>query len=259
MTLTITAVEEYSLESPTIALSVSSSPALSAPLRIYRHHPDGKRYRVMLDQFQTIVGTAVARDIHCPFVQPCTYTAEAGGQVSAASASVYLDSVQPWLIHPSDPALAIPLDKVGPYGDFTYAARMSESDVLGSALAAARVDYPLGGQESALTIICNGELEVRAVHAIRAAGGHLLLNDPHYEVGWLWIKPGALKVTNPVDNRNQPWRVLSFPYKQVRQPDVDYRLWTFDEAEAAFPTQTFTQMEAIWATFDDASLDIRLP
>lgn len=260
MTLTVTAVPG-STDWPSVQLSVASSPSVSGLLKVFRTHEDGSRHQVLTDSSATLVGTWVGSDLHAPFNQWVTYTAEAAGQVSAASAEVVVPSTVVWLVHPTDPALSVMTDWITKVDDYSFAPVVVRSKVLNSKLPRFSASSPREGEKGSLTVLLDAEDKRRAMRALLADGGQILLNTPYsdVELGWKWIQPGEYTEQNPTERRRNDVRTGTFSYEECQQPDVDVRIRTLDELRADFPAGTLNSLNTAYASLNDLKLDIRQP
>lgn len=261
MTLTVTAVAGFGT-APLVSLSVASSPSVTDRVAIYRTHEDGSSHRVILEDGATLIGSFVGVDYHAPFNQLVTYRAVSGGLTSAESAAVVVSSQGVWLMHPTDPALSVMVEKlVGPAADYTYPTRASRSQVLNSRLPRFRSDFLRGGESGQLVVKCEDNPTPAQMKALLDDDSIVLLNTPYGDddLGWKWIKPLDLVIRNPGGFMSFPFRYAVIPYEEAEQLDFDQRIRTYAEAEADFPTEDYADMALVYATYADARLDVRLP
>lgn len=260
MTVTITA-RTASTPYPRVLLDVTSSPAVNGALKVWRNHPDGTRYRVLTEPNPVLIGTWAGPDYHAPFRQMVTYTVETDAGLSAPSAPVYVQSTVTWLIHASGPALSVQVTKlIGPAAPYTYADRSQRFQVLGRRLPVTRTDYPRGGTNGQVIVKCETPQDRAAVKALLADNGPVLINTPFTadDIGWMWVQPGELTISNPGGYREFPFRYATIPFIEVDPPDADQApVWTFDQVAAAFAT--FDDVTAAYADFRAMQLDIRTP
>jgi hypothetical protein len=259
MTLTVVADILFS-ETPAIQVDVTSSPSVTDLLTLYRVHEGGSKYRVLTASHATLIGSASVIDYHMPFNTPVQYQAVAGGLTSALSAPVEFGSESVWLIHPTDPSLSLLVDFISAVGDFSYANTVLRSKVLNSKLPRHRPIGPREGEKGSLTILAEDLSTRRAIMALLADGGQILLNTPWDEtdLGWKWVQPDTSGGHNLLKKRESP-REYSFGYEETTQPDADVRVRTYGEMKALFPTQTNAQMKLIYSTYKNSKLDIRSP
>ena len=220
MTLTVTAAGGF-LDVPAVQVSVVSSPAVTAPLVLWRVHEDGSRYRVLVEANANVITTWTGFDFHAPFNQPVTYVAEAGGLVSAESAPQWVVSDGTWLIHASDPDLSVMVDKViGPAAPYRYAGSAQTFRPLGSKLPVVRTSYPRGGESGQITVKCEDEASRAAVRACLADNGATLLNTPNTDddIGWKWVVFGDVDFTNPGGFTGFPFRYVAVSYTHLTLP-----------------------------------------
>lgn len=260
MTLTVTAAPGF-LDVPAVLVSVSSSPALVAPLVLWRVHEDGTRHRVLVEANANVITTWSGFDFHAPFNQMVSYTAESGGLSGASSATRLVSDDAVWLIHASDPDLSVLVDKViGPAQPYKYPSATQSFRPLGSKLTVQRHDYPRGGESGQITIKCVDEASRAAVKSCLADNGVTLINTPNTDddIGWKWAQIDDTELSNPGGFTKFPFRYFVLPYREVRQPDVDAGVWTYDEAQvesvALYPT--YDDAAAKFATYDASTLRI---
>lgn len=269
MTITVVAAPgNYDEGVPQVPLTVSSSPALTAPITLIRIHEDGTEWPLLTeDAPQLVGGTWVGFDYHPPLEQDVTYRATAASQTgTSAATSVPAAGSRLWLISPTDPLMSVmatgdwPGDGARVVG-FEAPIRASaavKSRILGSAYAVHQNDSPRQAPTGSVTISCDTPESVAAMQALLDDGGPLLLNTNWgSDWTWLWIQPGDTGPALPVANfRKYPSRRFVIPFEATMQPDVDLTaLWTFDDITAL--GLTFTQLAAQYATFNDMTLDIR--
>lgn len=262
MTLTVTATNG-SLDVPAVLVSVVSSPAVTAPLTLYRVHEDGTRYRVLTEANANVITTWTGFDFHAPFNQWVTYVAEAAGLVSAGSPAVMVISDDAtWLIHPSDPDLTVLVDKIiGPAAPYKYPGSAQVFRPLGSKLPVVRTSYPRGGESGQITVKCESPDSRAAVMACLEDNGPTLINTPNTadDIGWKWVQFGDVDKLNPGGFTAFPFRYVVLPYMEVTQPDVDASLWTLGElkTDAALNYPTLGGVKAEFATL--GALKLRIP
>jgi hypothetical protein len=193
-----------------------------------------------LEDNATIVGSYVGIDYHALFNDAVTYHAETDALVSAESAEQWLISDDStWLIHPTDPGLSVLVEKlVGPAAPYKYPSRASRFQVLNRRLPVHRTDYPRGGEAGQLVVKCESESTRAALKALLADDGVVLLNTPYTDddLGWKWIKPLDLDVSNPGGTFKFPFRYATIPYEETTQPDADTAgVWDYADLTAQFP------------------------
>lgn len=243
MTLTVTAATVLG-DVPTVQVDVSSSPAVTDALTVYRVHDDGSRYKVLAEDQQRIIGESwTGFDFHCPFNQAVTYVAQTATQVSAASAEVWVISDDTsWLIHPSDPDLSVMVDMITEVSDFQYKDRSVSFQVLGRKLPIILTDSPRGGETGTITVLCETQDSRDALKALFADGWVILVNTPFTgdSIGWKWIQPGDLTIKNPSDRAHFGPRTATFSYTETSQPDVSSSVWNLGDLKAqavtSYPT-----------------------
>jgi hypothetical protein len=260
MTLTVTTSVPFG-DTPRIQINITSSPTVNGSVVLWRTHTDGTVHRVLLEANPTMLGTYVGLDFHAPFNQAVTYRAEAAGLVSAESGAQWLISDESWLVHRSDPDLSVVVEKlVGPAAPYKYPSRATRFQVLNRRLPVYRTDYPRGGESGQLLVKCESEASRAALKALLADDGVLLLNTPYTDddLGWKWIKPLDLDISNPGGSFNFPFRYATIPYEEASQPDADSTLWTWADmtahAVAAYPTWADLTTAYAGKTWDDLTL-----
>lgn len=252
MTLTVTAVMDSNYP-PRVAVSVSSSPAVSGRLTVTRTHADGSVHPVLTDQDPVLVTSWAGFDYHCPFNQVVTYTAATTDQ-SGSSSAVFLPSDLPWLIHPSDPTLSFPAELLRVDGSIKFSSPAKTYPVLNRRLPVVRTAAPRGGESGNLRVKVMREDET-AARALFAAGGAVLLNGAwgDNDHGWKWILPGELTITNPGGFIDFPHRWFDVSYQECADPDVDVvSPWNFDALEDAYVD--FDTAAAAYPDFDSMAL-----
>lgn len=260
MSLTVTAAPGF-LDTPAILVSVSSSPALTAPLVLWRVHEDGSRWRVLVEANANVITTWTGFDFHAPFNGMVTYTAEAGGLSGSSAATMLVSDTGVWLIHASDPSLSVPVDKViGPAQPYKYPSQTQSFRPLGSKLPVQRHDFPRGGESGQITIKCVDEAGRAAVKACLADNGVTLLNTPFTDddIGWKWVQIDDTELSNPGGAIPFGFRYVVLPYREVRQPDVDAGLWTLgvSKAESVTLYATLGAAKTKFATLGAAKLRV---
>lgn len=261
MTLSVTATMDSSTAPARVLVAVTSSPAATAVLRIYRVHEDGSRHRVLTDGMAKIVGSWSGYDIHAPFNQLFTYVASTGLEAdSAPSSAVYVSSERVWLQHQTDHDLAYPVDKIlAPQQDVSRSSRATEYKILKSKSSVVRTDSPLEADTGSFTIRVARD-DIPSVEALLEDGAAILLNGPwgSYDYGWSWIWVKSVKRSNAGGRISFPTRNYTIDYQVTADPDADTEpAWTYADAKAAFPAATYASMPAIWASYQNAHLDIR--
>lgn len=258
MTLTVTAVASVG-DVPAVLVDVTSSPAVTDLLRVYRVHEDGTRYRVLTDLSATIITSWSGFDYHAPFNQAVRYVAETDSLGSAASPEVWLVSESTWLIHPSDPDLSMWVDVVTNIADTSYKDRAQRFQVIGKRDPVTRADYPRGGESGSMSVLCDGPESWARLSALFADGGPVLMNLKPlrgFIKQWKWVQPGDLTMSSPTGHDRVNVRVATFPYEEVSPPDADaLPVWTFDDVAATFAT--FDAVAAAYTDFRAMQLDNR--
>lgn len=228
MTVTVTAAPAATPQ-PAVLVDVTSSPSVTAPMKVYRVHDDGSRHRVIASS-RVLIGGWSATDYHPPTNRLFSYVAAAEGEPeSAPSADIYLPSVEAWMVHASRPDLSFPIMKImAPMQPVTYSSSSAAFDILhdptdqSPSLPVIRTDTTRSGATGKMTIkIATADLS-SALEFFRS-GGPVLLNGPWSadELGWMWFVAKDVTVTNPGGRLSYPMRHLDFDFRECRQPDVD--------------------------------------
>jgi len=107
---------------------------------------------------------------------------------------------------------------------------------------------------------CESEASRVALKALLADDGVILLSTPFTDddLGWKWIKPLDLDISNPGGTFGFPFRYATIPYEETNQPDADeVPEWTSDDVAAL--GLTTAQVAALYTTSNNMKLDIRVP
>lgn len=263
MTLTVVASVASGWQ-PRVLVEVSSSPAVTAVLRVFRVHEDGSRNRVLTNGRAVLNGSWSGYDYHAPFNQAFTYVAATGLEAdSAPSAACFLPSDNLWLMHPADPDLSMLVDKVlGPQQPVQYASRSEEFQILNAdGPPVVRTSYSSwSAQESSLTIKV-ARNDVPLVKALLKGNLPVLLNGPWGgdDLGWMWIQPKQVTINNAGGLIDFPTRNVEIKYKEVRPPDVDVApVWTYADLAAEFAASTYAGIAGVWASNSDMGINRRV-
>jgi hypothetical protein len=209
-------------------------------VKVWRTHADGSVWRVLTEPNPVIVGSWVGFDPHAPFNQPVTYSAEAGGLTSAASTETWVPSESTWIVHASDSSLSVSVEKIiGPAQPYAYADRAVEFPVLNRKNPPLRTDSPRGGESGQITVKCSTPEQRRAVKALLADNGAVLLNTPYTddEIGWKWVRVREMLISNPGGFLDFPFRYITLSYSEVEAPDADaFPVWTAGDLKVAYAT-----------------------
>lgn len=221
LTATVTGVAP-----PAVLLDVTSSPSVTAPLKVWRIHDDGSRHRVIAGR-AVLIGGWSGVDYHAPFNHTFHYTAEADGQAeSAATPALFVPSDVTWLIHPSDPALSLALEvivslsakkKPGRGASFSILPASADEDPL----PVVRWDSRRGPESGDIVILADDDDQVQALERLIARGPVLLNSAKSERVRWQWIDPGDTSIEPPGGYYRTSMRQLSFPWEACRAPDAD--------------------------------------
>lgn len=262
MTLVITAVPSPA-SSPRLRLDVDSTPAGPLPvvdgstLAVYRVHSDGTRYRVIREVGARLVsGSWAGYDYHAPFNQLVTYVAVASGQESASSAPTVLLSDQTWLIHPSSPDLSVLVDAVTKVAAFSRKGTAARHDVFNQPARFVSGEKRKG-RTGSIEIVCDTVENEQAVYALLEDDTAILVNTPaDRDLTWSWVHFGDEDYSNPGPKVSTPYRLVSLPFEETDQPDLDLSSpWTCADVVAEFAT--CTAVLAAFATCEDLALDVR--
>lgn len=231
MTLTIEAAPRFG--SPArVELTAYSVPSVLDDVTVWRVHPDGSRWRVLLEQGGDVMaGTWAGIDWHAPSARTVRWQIECAGQTSPLSNPVTLPSESCWLLHPWDPTLSVRLDGVKEWDvDTEWEDRSVQVDVLGRAEPIDRTVNVRGSMSTGLTIKSATVANRNALLKLFKAGGPVLLSTPwdDTDLGWRWVRPGTVTMSRFYGPRRATEaRRFSFPIKHIAAPDVDVRaLWT---------------------------------
>ncbi len=264
MTLTLTAVQDFSGAAPRIKLDLSSTLLGSEWVSIMRTHEDGESYKVIMDSNSRLSSglLSAAFDYHPPFEQELSYVAVTANETSNAVV-VTARSTTAWLCHASDPTLSIEVAYIPEDG-------LGDDDVAdGSGVFTIRgSNRPAVVWDDTVSITSSVRLGIlpeqqSAVLKLARSGGPLLLNIPKgLDVDWRWIQP-KLKINRGLGktasggSQGYPYRMIEIGYTWVRQPDVDVvPEWSYADLNAAFPTLQ-ASMDA-YATIPDLVADKRI-
>jgi hypothetical protein len=259
MTISMTASLQFAAQ-PRVLLNVSSSPSLTAVLRVFRVHADGSQHRVLTPGRAVLNGAWSGYDYHAPFNQTFTYYAQVGVVAdSAQTPAVFMPSDNAWLMHPSDPDKSFPIGKIlAPQQSVTRSSRATEFKILGSTTSVIRTDSPLETVEGSFTIRVPVE-DIPTVETLIADDLPVLLNGPWgaYDYGWSWIWLKNIERSNSGGFVQFPTRNYKFDYQVVRAPDTDVApVWTYADLTAEF-TGNYSTLTGVWADYDHMSLDLR--
>lgn len=252
MTITVTASVDAAYP-PRVAVSVSSSPAVTASLTITRTNADGTVHPVLTDSEPVIITSWAGYDYHAPFNEAVTYTATASGQ-SGTSTAVFMVSDQAWLMHPSDPTKSLPVLLLQADETVKFASPAKTYAVLNRKLPVARTSAPRGGTQGNLKIKV-ASADVTAALDLFADGGPLLLNGiwGANDYGWKWVLPGELSVTNPAGFVDFPFRWFLTSYVEITDPDANIvSPWNYDAVAAAYAD--YDTQTAAYSSYDALAL-----
>ena len=234
--MTITAVPEYPNDlPPRVALTVTTSPATTAPIDLVRIHQDGSEHRVIVSNREQVIGGGWAdHDYHCPFNQPVTYRVRTGSDTNTAAAFVNMDA--PWLISADQPALSFPI-RVKTIGDRTRDPRASAHRPIGGPLVAISDGLQAwDGITTSMTIEVDDEEPLRKLIDNDPV---VLVNTPGkgWRIQWMWALLGQVSYVNV---GRAYWRseLITLPLTEVAAPDVDLvPIWNAGIMAATFAAE----------------------
>ena len=229
--ITVTAVMSWAPYPKVDIKALAVDPNLLGPVRVERLHANGDVFRVLTGGRNMFSGSWSGVDYHAPFNQSVRYRVTAAGQSSDWSDSVQLVSTRLWVLHPTNPALSMSFAKwrIDPF-ETTYEPRDEVFDVLNSSRPVVRTWGEQGTERGAVALKVVGVAERDAVKALFQAGGPLLINSPLDEIGWMWVRRGTLKISNPATYTQFPYRWAGFDYRECRQPSGDLKpAWSCDD------------------------------
>jgi hypothetical protein len=260
--ITVVGAADYDVDVPRIELTVTATPSVTAPLSVYRIHEDGSEWLLLSeDAPQLIGGTWVGFDYHPPLEQDCTYRAETAAESGTSTAMSMPAGVNvTWLVHPSEPALSVQVDRVISWSPPVHPPVSLMTRILGSSRPVHQSDSPRQALSGSITIACDSLAAENAMYALLADGGPILLNSSRdRDFQWLWVQPGDVSVENAAGSYlGYPSRRFVIPLQATTQPDVDVTpVWTDGDLTAT--GWTSAEAEAMYATDADMKLDNRIP
>jgi len=246
---------------PRVLVSVSSSPASTAVLRVFRVRQNGSQERVLTTGRAVLNGTWSGYDYHAPFNEQIKYFAQTGLEAdSALSSVVFIPSDKMWLMHPSDPDLSFPVGAVLKFGNRSRKDTSEGFKVLNSGVTVRRTVGPRGPETGDLSVLLEDQTDVEQVEALLDASSPILLNSPRPEVvKSKWVQPGDWTIGPPAGSYfRSDLRALSFSYEECRVPDEDVApVWTYADVKVAFPGATYSSIKSTWSSYQNSRLDIR--
>lgn len=267
MTLTVISSDETDYSPPRMRLDVADSAGGNQLVAVTRTHLDGSTHQVITDRGARLsAGEWVGFDYHCPFGEHVEYVVTVAGVTSPPSPPLMLDADAAWLLHPSDPTLAVQIDYIpeGGLGDETNTPLTGIHTIVGSDLAVSVWDDTLELSSSMVLAVTPDKLT--ALGRLLRSGGALLLSapaKPGWDVYWVWFQRTGTTKKIPGSRTNGgtagwPYREISIPYRVIARPDIDLSpAWTCGLAAAEFAT--CAEIVATYATCADFATDTRTP
>jgi hypothetical protein len=261
MTLGLVAAVQFA-GLPSVKLTGTSTTGSPNPIPnntlidVYRNHADGTRHRVLTEQGPRLIGGGWAwLDVHCPFNQAVTYDITAAG-FTATSNPVFVPSKRTWLVHPSQADLSVLVDmvtKVDARATGSRASKFVPFDGKPFYISGGSRE-PVSGSLILFTTDTGPLVELFADDQV------ILVNTPGtpgWDIGWMWVQPGAVSYGNPADGVRVPARLVTVPFDESADPDMDLDpVWSYDDAAAAWAT--YTAMDAAYGSYLDLVTDTRL-
>jgi hypothetical protein len=263
MTLALTAVPWFSGGPlPKVKLTATSTTGSPNPIPnntlvdVFRNHADGTRHRVLTEQGPRLIGGGWAwLDVHCPYNQAVSYDITANG-FTAVSGPVFLQSQKTWLIPPSDPDRAVMVQQIAVIADRSTQSRAVRFQPIGGP-AVFLTDGFRDAYSGSLTLRVTDEAPLRALFA---DDGVVLINTPGvtgWDLRWLWVQPGQVSYSNPVGIRSYAKRLVTIPFEESADPDVDLTpSWSSGDAADAWATSAL--LLAAYGSSLDLVTDTRL-
>lgn len=265
MSLTLVATPfPFDVESR-VQLDITSSAPIgaSANFLIQRTNPDGRIYPVIMELNPRLTsGAWSGYDYHAPFGVAVQYTVTIGA-TQASSASVTLASTNSWLIHRSNPALSVMLDKVASIADRPTPGTSALHWPIGAEFPIGRNEGTRHARSGQIVVQANSQAMKDDLDALLHDSGVILLNlvaagAPMLDETWAWIQPGDVTWGNPADPYVfYPSRNLTIPYQVMDQPaGTIIPLWTY--ADAGVTYGTYPDFAAAYESYADAVIDNRV-
>jgi len=215
--VTITADVRYDPR-PSVLLTVTTSPAVTAPLSLVRVHADGTEHAVIGAVPQQIVGGGWADvDHHLPYNQLVTYRVTVGNETATAQEQATM--TVPWLISPDRPELSIPI-QVKSISDRTQESRSAALRPIGAPMVAVSDGgQTWDGTSVSMVIEVDDEAPLRRLIQDSPV---VLVNTPGagWRIQWMWALIGQITWTNL---GRAYWRteLVTLPLTEVAAPDID--------------------------------------
>ena len=246
MTLTLTATP-FSFESPPrVQLNITSTNTAPnavdpfAHFTIKRTDADGRSRNVIMAPDPLLTsGVWSGNDFHAPNNQPVTYTVYTGS-LSASSAQVKVTAPGSWMMHRSNPTLAVKVDSVSEIGDRTSPSTAAIHWVVNAEYPVAKNQGVRRARSGQLVIECESPDNEAAVRELLHDSGVVLLNletsaGGWWDEKWAWIQPLDVVQSNPAGWLYFTSRTITFPYQVVDTPAAAIiPLWTYEMLAAEF-------------------------
>lgn len=185
------------------------------------------------------------------------------------SSPVAMSPLQPWLIHPSNPGLSMPLsstDRTGvairSVGEVVNASAVTEHQILGQSLPITTTSGPRFGAKYQLSLMSRTAVQERALIGLVADGTPLLFRAPViYPIG---IEEGFYAVgdvsrTRLADRLGDETRFFTLPLTRVQSPIVNVQNTGWSWAALAAQFATWADVAAAFATWADVFTNNRKP
>jgi len=164
------------------------------------------------------------------------------------SSPVAISPLQPWLIHPSNPGLSMPLSSkdrsavaIRSVGEVSNTSTITEHPILGQALPITTTSGPRLGSKYQLQLMSRTAAQERAIMGLVSDGTPLLFRAPFiYPIG---IEEGFYAVgdvtrTRLADRLGDETRFITLPLTRVQSPIVNVQNtgWSWAALAAQFAT-----------------------
>lgn len=258
MTLAVVATAGWAAGGHRVLLDVTSSPAVTEVVAVYRVHENGERFLVLSDQTPVMVGAWSGYDYHMPFNTTVQYVAETDSEVSAASAPVFLASDETWMISSTDPLLSFSVEAILKIGELSWDDPAQKFQPLNSGKPVHYWSRPRSGPSYSLSIFCENTEKSDRVLALVKGGGPVLLNMHRGPVDWMWVQLSKPTMSAPNDLwPKTDYRTWQFGAEETTQPDSDvFSAWNFNSLAAAFTD--FNTVASSYTDFAKLSVDVRI-
>jgi hypothetical protein len=265
VTITVTPVPDPA--NMRVVVNVTASPAISAPIVVYRVHEDGSEHPLStVDLTPDLIGGAWSGiDRHPPLNAPVTYRASTYAETGTSNPTV-LWAAGSWLVHPSDPDLTVQVDGIrsvtGRGNDSSAVAVhvLDRTNEWGERVLTHIQDQPRSAESGSLALKVDTHAQRDALRHLFASGGRVLAVTPYEDIPWLWIQPGRVSYDpiRPVGYL-PPW-IVTIPYESAAEPGfAEDPAWTNDQlaAEAVVRGWTNSNLGTVFQSNDYLALNIR--